>query len=226
VDAGAGQLPNDPRDAPVTVYLVHLLSGATLHNLDGCRWSAAADAAGNVYFASDHCIFKLDQRGIMTRVAGTARGGYSGDGGPATSAQLNYPYGLVFDDAGNLLIADTNNHRIRKIAVTGIITTVAGGETPGASGDGGPAVSAHLNFPESIAADLEGNFDIVDSDYHAGTAHLRKVSTKGIINSVATRKLTERIGAADYHCLANGGTKPLQYFTHLDTCGQLTVCTR
>ena len=80
-------------------------------------------------------------------MAGNGTAGYSGDNGPATSAQLNTPYGVAVDAAGNLYIADTGNHRIRKVS-NGVITTVAGNGTPGYSGDNGPATSAQLNRPD------------------------------------------------------------------------------
>ena len=114
----------------------------------------AVDAAGNVYIAdtNNSRILKVTPSGSITKtttVAGTQRAcGYSGDGGPATSAQLNYPYGVALDAAGNLYIADTNNQRIRRVsAATGIITTVAGTRLSGYTGDGGPATSARTIVP-------------------------------------------------------------------------------
>ncbi len=98
--------------------------------------------------------------GIITTVAGSSTSGsYSGDNGPATSATLKYPYGVALDSAGNVYIADTSNHRIRKVTVsTGIIITVAGnGGTGSYSGDSGPATSATLNFPPGVTVDSAGN---------------------------------------------------------------------
>src|SRR5213593_4017849 len=92
----------------------------------GPTYAVATDAPGNVYFISDDCVFKLDQNGVLTRVAGDSRAGYSGDGGPAINAQLNFPRGIAVDSAGSLFIADTSNDRIRKVSADGIITTVAG----------------------------------------------------------------------------------------------------
>jgi hypothetical protein len=95
-------------------------------------WGVAADARGNAYFASSdlNCVFKLDRAGMLTRVAGNARPGFSGDGGPATSAQLQGPGGVAVDRAGNLFISDSGNYRIRRVSPSGIITTVAGTGNP------------------------------------------------------------------------------------------------
>ncbi len=93
---------------------------------------------------------------IITTVAGTGVAGYSGDGGPATSAQMSYPTGLAVDGSGNLYIADYRNHRIRKVSPSGIITTVAGTGIVGFSGDGGPATSAQLYYPYGVAVDGVG----------------------------------------------------------------------
>jgi hypothetical protein len=89
----------------------------------------AVDSVGNAYFTSLHCVFKIDANGVLTRVAGTARPGYSGDGGPATNAQLNDPLGVTVDALGNLYIADSNNHQVRRVTPGGVITTVAGNGT-------------------------------------------------------------------------------------------------
>src|SRR5439155_10534659 len=107
---------------------------------------------------------------ILTVIAGMGIQGFSGDGGPATSAQLYGAWGLVVDGSGNLLIADTGNSRIRKITRDGVIRTIAGNGMPGFSGDGGPATSAQLN-PVGLAMDGSGNLFIVD----AQTGRIRKV---------------------------------------------------
>ena len=116
-------------------------------------------------------------------VAGNETAGYSGDGGPATSADLNFPFGTVLDSAGNLYIADTNNNVIRKVAVgTGIITTIAGTEVGGYSGDNGPATSAQLWSPRGIALDSNGNLYIADTN----NSVVRMVSAAtGVITTVA-----------------------------------------
>ncbi len=143
----------------------------------------AADAAGNLYIADtyNYLIRKVDTAGTITTVAGNGIIGFSGDGGPATSARLAYPSGVAVDASGNLYIADTYNYRIRKVDTAGTITTVAGNGIIGFSGDGGPAANAQLNGPVDVAADTAGNLYIAD----AGNNRIRKVVADGIITSVA-----------------------------------------
>ncbi len=114
----------------------------------------------------------------LTVVAG---GGSGGDGGPAASASLNYPFGVATDAAGDLLIADSSDNLIRKVDTNGIITTLAGNGSASFGGDGGAATSASLNNPLGLAADTAGNLYIVDS----GNNRIRKVDTHGIITTVA-----------------------------------------
>jgi trimeric autotransporter adhesin len=154
----------------------------------------AVDASGDLYIAdiAGNVVRKVTaSTGIITTVAGDStymgadtHGGYSGDGGPAVSAELNGPVGVALDASGNLYIADDGNDVIRKVAAaTGIITTVAG--LPGGSGfsgDGGPAVKAHLNHPFGIAADASGNLYIADTQNNV----IREVSAStGIITTAA-----------------------------------------
>ena len=143
----------------------------------------AVDAAGNLYLAeyANNRIRKVATNGIITTIAGNGAGGYSGDGGPAMSAQLLYPLGAAVDSAGNLYIADWGNGRIRKVTTGGIITTIAGNGSWGYSGDGGPTASAQLLFPSSVTVDAKGNWYI--SDF--GNYRIRKVATNGIITTVA-----------------------------------------
>ena len=144
------------------------------------------DSAGNIYIAdySNSRVRKITvATGIITTVVGTGTGGFAGDAGQATSAQINNPTGLAFDSAGNLYIADYNNHRIRKVNTSGIITTVAGlaGFGYTAAHDGGAATSATLNNPRGVVADAAGNIYIADT----GNNRIRKVAVgTGIITSV------------------------------------------
>ena len=141
----------------------------------------AVDSAGNLYIADEghNRIRKVDvSTGIITTFAGNGTPGYSGDGGPATSAQLLQPLGVAFDKAGNLYIADSNS--VRKVDTSGNISTVAGGMLTATPGDGGPAINAGV-IPRAVAIDAAGNIFI--SDYLTQT--VREVNTKGIINTVA-----------------------------------------
>jgi hypothetical protein len=123
--------------------------------------SVAVDVAGNLFIADsvNKRVRKVAAAtGIITTVAGPGTFGFSGDGGPATSARLYVLEGVAVDAAGNLFIADLGNHRVRRVdAATGIITTVAGTGTFGFSGDGGPATSASLDSPRGVAVDAAGN---------------------------------------------------------------------
>ena len=144
----------------------------------------AFDAAGNLFIADEgsHRIFKVDTSGQLTVVAGIGIFGFSGDGGPATSASLASPVSVALDGAGNLFITDQGNQRIRRVdAATGIITTVAGNGFGGFSGDGGPATSASLTNPFDVALDGAGNLFIADFS----NSRIRKVDTSGIITTVA-----------------------------------------
>ena len=150
--------------------------------LEGPR-GVAADRSGNIYIADtyNHRVRKVDAAGTITTVAGTGSRGYSGDGGPAVNARLRYPCGVAVDGSGNLYIVDTDNHRVRKVDAAGTITTVAGSESSGFSGDGGPAVSARLQYPRGVAVDGVGSLYIADTRNH----RIRKVDAAGIITTVA-----------------------------------------
>jgi ribosomal protein S30 len=128
----------------------------------------AVDASGNLYIGdmNNYRIRKVDTNGIITTIAGGMGGGYAGDGGPATQAQLYFPQGVALDTSGNLYIADNENNCIRKVDANGIITTVAGNGTWGYSGDGGPATQAKLYYPTAVAVDGLGNLYIADSENH------------------------------------------------------------
>jgi uncharacterized protein (TIGR03437 family) len=140
----------------------------------------AVDSAGNIYIA-DTSNFRIRKvsNGVITTVAGNGTQGFSGDNGPATSAQLYDPCGVALDSAGNLYIADGNSNRIRKVS-NGITTTVAGSGVAGFSGDNGPATSAKLAGAWAVALDSAGNLYIADGNNN----RIRKVSD-GVITTVA-----------------------------------------
>ena len=149
---------------------------------------AALDSVGNIYIADvgNNRIRKVGTNGIISTVAGSgpnngSPGTFGGDGGAATNANLYYPHGVAVDATGNLFIADTYNHRIRKVGTNGIISSVAGTNSSGYSGDGGPAVNAKLDYPASVAVDAIGNLYIADSSNN----RVRKVATNGVISTVA-----------------------------------------
>ena len=181
----------------------------------------AADGAGNLYIADggNARIRKVDPVGIITTVAGNGVRGFSGDGGPATSASLNiYVFGssVAIDATGNLYIADTFNNRIRKVGLDGIITTVAGKATAGTGGDGGPATSAQLSQPFGISVDATGNLYIADTFNN----RIRKVGLDGIITTVAGNELFKLSG--------DGGpaTSASLHYPHdvaIDTAGSLYI---
>jgi hypothetical protein len=134
-------------------------TAAKLFNPDGI----AVDAVGNVYVGdiSANCVRKISNSGIITKVAGTGVGGYNGDGGMATAAQLLEPVGVAVNISGDIYIADGNN-LIRKVDTSGIINTIAGHGTSGYNGDGGPATLAQLRGPTGVLVDSYGNIYIAD----------------------------------------------------------------
>lgn len=139
---------------------------ATSAKLNG-PFRVAVDSSDNLYITDNgnHCVRKVDNStGIITTVAGSCgTSGFSGDSGAATSAKLNSPTGVSVDRVGNIYVADMNNHRIRQINTSGIITTVAGTGSAGFSGDNGSATSAQLNSPRGMAVDSAGNVYIADT---------------------------------------------------------------
>jgi len=144
--------------------------------------SVVLDGAGGFYVASvtQSRIYRVSADGTLSLVAGDGTPGFSGDGGPATLAQLQYPYGVAVDGAGNLFIADYSNNRVRKVTPDGMISTIAGNGTQGFSGDGGPATSAQLYYPDGLALDAAGNLYIADG----GNYRIRKVTPAGVISTV------------------------------------------
>jgi sugar lactone lactonase YvrE len=138
---------------------------------------------GSLYIADsdNNRIRKVDANGIMTTVAGIGMEGCSGDGGLAKWARLNWPRAVAVGADGSLYIADTCNHRVRKVDPNGVITTVAGNGEEGYWGDGGPALEASLYFPRGVAVGADGSLCIADY----GNNRVRKVATDGIITTVA-----------------------------------------
>jgi uncharacterized protein (TIGR03437 family) len=155
---------------------------ATSANLNGA-FDVAVDGSGNIYTTElwGLRVRKISTTGIISTVAGNGTEAYSGDGGPASLAQLDIPWGVVADSGGNLYISDSGNHTIRKIALSGVITTVAGTGIAGYSGDGGPAAGAQFNTPLGIAMDAGGNLYVADCH----NQRIRKISSGGAITTVA-----------------------------------------
>jgi ATP-dependent protease HslVU (ClpYQ) peptidase subunit len=141
------------------------------------------DALGNLYIAdtNNNRVRKVDTNGVITTFTGNGTAAFAGDGGPAASASLNSPTGLVLDASGNFYIADMANNCIREVDATGKISTFAGNATSGYGGDGGPATKANLNAPKGVATDLTGNLYIADTNNN----RVRKVDTNGVITTFA-----------------------------------------
>jgi hypothetical protein len=145
-------------------------------------WGVRVDRSGNVFIsdADNNVVRVVNTAGIITTVAGNGTSGYTGDHGPATSAELSFPTGMWIDASGNLLIADESNFVIREVNAQGIITTVAGNGTSGTSGDGGPATAAQLEGAYGVAEDIQGNIFIGDysgQSVREVTAATGKIST-------------------------------------------------
>ena len=144
----------------------------------------ALDSSGNLFIADEfhNSIRRVDAvTGIISTVAGNGTSGFSGDGGPATAAQLQQPCAVVVDGFGNLYIGDNQNNRIRKVTPGGTILTVMGNGTPFHVGEGGPATQAQLNSPAGVATDTAGNLYIADQNHNM----VRKVSPSGVITTLA-----------------------------------------
>jgi sugar lactone lactonase YvrE len=147
-------------------------------------YDLALDNLGNLFIACSitDVVRKIDANGIITTVAGNYNGGYTGDGGLATAAQLNNPMGIAVDLFGNLYIADSSNNCIRKINSAGIITTIAGNGNEGFSGDNGPATIAMFYNPVDVILDNIGNIYVTDTQ----NSRVRKISSSnGIITTIA-----------------------------------------
>jgi sugar lactone lactonase YvrE len=186
----------------------------------------AVDASNNLYVADtgNHRIRKITAAGIIITIAGTGTQGFSGDTGPAISAAIDSPTGLALDSANDLYLADTHNHRIRKIiAVTGIITTLAGTGVPGFSGDTAAAATATVALPHGLAIDPAGNLYLADTRNH----RIRRIdATTGIITTVAGGGTQDFVGeggspiAASLDSPRNTAVSPSALLTLSDTGNQ------
>lgn len=141
------------------------------------------NATGNIYFTDDdnNKVRMINTSGTMINIAGTGTASYSGDGGPATAAQLNWPSEVTVDIGGSIIISDELNNRIRKVS-GGIISTIAGNGFKGFSGDGGPATAAELNWPTGVAADKLLEVLYID-DYENN--RIRIIDVSGNMHTIA-----------------------------------------
>lgn len=146
-------------------------------------YGLAIDNQGNVYFAEadSNRIRKINTSGILSTIAGNGVAGFSGDGGQATAAEINFPEGVAIDILGNIYISDNGNSCVRKVNTSGIITTIIGNRTFNCNGDGGQATIAQIASPKGIAIDSFGNIYVCDGVCNK----IRKVNTAGIIITVA-----------------------------------------
>jgi sugar lactone lactonase YvrE len=193
--AGSGRAGFDGDGGPAIGAQIHLPSGV------------AIDASGNLYIAdtANQSIRKVTTDGNIATIAGNGFAGFSGDAGAATSALLTSPKDVAIDSAGNLYIADTGNGRVRKITTDGVINTLAGGGT--APGDGGQATGASLEMPFAVALDSSANLYVVEYGSH----RIRKVSTTGVITTVA--------GSGTEGFAGDGGTAASAQFDGPTRCG-------
>jgi RHS repeat-associated protein len=182
--------PNGTLNNLVGVYQGWGFSGdggpAVEARIEGCG-GIAVDNNRNIYFSDvgNSCIRKIDANGIINTIAGIpGSSGYSGDNGPARQALFHSPKGIAVDNIGNLYIADSDNDRIRKIDTNGIITTIAGGNGAGHSGDGGLAINAQIYRPDGIAIDHAGNIYTTAATAY-GPHVIRRIDTSGIITTFA-----------------------------------------
>jgi sugar lactone lactonase YvrE len=141
------------------------------------------DPKGDLYVTDMrlNIVVKVDPHGITTLIAGTGKAGSTGDGGPATQAELDFPSGLAMDARGNLFITETNGNRIREVDTHGVIHTYAGTGVDGFGGDGARAVDARLSGPSGLAIGPDGSLYIADQ----GNDVVRRVDPTGVITTIA-----------------------------------------
>jgi hypothetical protein len=179
------------------------------------------DAAGNLYIsdAGNHVVRKVDVNGVITTIAGNGTAGFSGDDGPATDAQLREPFGLDIDLAGNLIIADFRNNRIRRVDLTtGVISTIAGnGLTGFPVGDGGDPLQARLHQPIDVSVDSTGAIYIADRRNH----RIRKVEAD--LSSISTVVGTGTAGFSGDEGPATNAMLNLPQGVFVDTLGDIYV---
>ena len=170
----------------------------------------AKDNAGNIYASDQTCntVRKISTSRIVTTVAGNGTTGFSGDGGPATSAQLWYPCQVGEDIAGNIYIPDADNGRVRKVNTSGIITTIGGNGVQNSTGDGGPAALAEFALPSSICVDNAGNIYVGESSSY----EVRKIDPSGIV--------TDYAGNGTYGYSGDGGPANLAQITEIENIDQ------
>ncbi|GAB3690802.1 hypothetical protein GCM10027592_08340 [Spirosoma flavus] len=186
------------------------LSSADFYNSNGM----AVSKNGTVYIPTFWCILKITPAGVISIVAGRQNnGGFSGDGGLATNAQLNNPSSVTLDKDENLYITDTSNGRIRKVDANGIITTVAGNGNTGYGGDNIPAINSPLYYPYEVAFDPTGNM------FFSESGRIRKVDRNGIITTVTEAGLLNNPngittdGAGNLY-IADTGNRRIQKVTY------------
>lgn len=180
---------------------------------DAAAWpySIAVDSAGNFYITSlsDAAVRKVDvATGIISTVAGGPYGGYSGDGGPATSAQIQYICPIAIDAAGQIYIVDSIDNVVRKVDTRGIITTIAGNAASGFSGDGGVATAASFKYPYEVTLDGAGNLYILDMNNY----RIRRISSSASATNFPTETVAGTADSADGPrsvTLTNIGNMPL-----------------
>ncbi len=146
-------------------------------------WGIAVDSSGDLFIAdADNSVVRELIRATSTvvTVAGNGKAGFKGDGGPATAAELNNPNTVAVDSAGDLFISDANNNRIREVATSGTITTIAGNGTAGFKGDGGSATAAEINSPRGLTVDSAGDVFFADNPNN----RIREVEASGTITTV------------------------------------------